>query len=147
MQPDVIQVQLAEEEERRFVTRLFGQDGARRGLADHRILQERVDQALAFGAFLERFPLVLRVAERAFDLEMKRRRPELAGFEIPCLARLEHERGGLFITGAIEGRLRIGQRTLGSDCQGWGPEYPDAGRQESGRPGRRRARIGKSVVS
>jgi len=82
LHPDVIEIEFAEEEQRRFIVRVGLEPCARQLLALCSVAQERRHHGLTRSALLEGFVLITGVGERRLDLEQQRGCAELVGGKI-----------------------------------------------------------------
>src|SRR5439155_3578990 len=112
LQPDVIEIDLAQKKQRRFVTRGRVQLCARQGLTSGRVAQEGCYQVGALQTALEGLFLVGLLPECVFELEKQCGCAELIARQILGVRRPQRERqhGSGAIAAVVEQLLRVHER-------------------------------------
>ena len=111
LEPDVVQIQLAEEEQRRFVAGSRSERRADHVLASADVRQEFGDESRARLAAFERIFLVGTPFQQCLELKEQRGTAQLIGRRIFSVwrAECERQRGSRLITSVVEEALRVGK--------------------------------------
>jgi len=114
LKPDVVQIHLAQKEQRRIIVWLGSERRARLILTAMDLREEFPNQVCARRALLQRLSSVAVVLDQGSELEEQRGSPQLVVRKIRGVRRTPNQcqRGGRFVVGVVEQALGVGKRRL-----------------------------------